>query len=45
MVYDISNESSFEDIDKFWIAEVENYAEKTVELALIGNKSDMEQRG
>ena len=45
MVYDISNENSFDDIDKFWITEVENYAEKTVELALIGNKSDIEQRG
>ena len=45
MVYDISNENSFDDIDKFWISEVENYAEKTVELALIGNKSDMETRG
>ncbi len=32
---------SFEDIDRFWINEVESYAEKNVELLLIGNKCDL----
>jgi len=40
MVYDITNSTSFEDIDRFWIKEVTNYAEKNVELLLIGNKID-----
>lgn len=44
MVYDVTNQSSFEDIDKFWINEVESYAEKNVELLLIGNKSDLEEK-
>lgn len=41
MVYDITNSGSFEDIDKFWLNEVESYAEKDVELLLLGNKCDM----
>jgi len=41
MVYDTTNASSFEDIDKFWIHEVEEYAENDVKLLLLGNKSDM----
>lgn len=45
MVYDVTNSNSFEDVDKFWINEVESYAEKNVELLLIGNKSDLEERG
>lgn len=44
MVYDVTNQGSFEDVDKFWISEVENYAEKNVELLLIGNKSDLDNR-
>jgi len=34
---------SFDDIEKFWITEVENYAEKDVELLLIGNKCDVQE--
>ncbi len=41
MVYDTTSLSSFEDIEKFWINEVESYAEKHVKLLLIGNKSDL----
>ena len=44
MVYDVTNPGSFEDIDKFWINEVESYAEKNVELLLIGNKSDQDTK-
>jgi GTPase SAR1 family protein len=43
MVYDVTNPASFEDVDKFWINEVESYAEKNVELLLIGNKSDLDK--
>lgn len=42
LVYDTTNAQSFEEIDKYWIGEVEQYAEANVELLLIGNKSDME---
>lgn len=35
---------SFEDIDRFWINEVESYAEKNVELLLIGNKCDLKDQ-
>jgi Ras-related protein Rab-1A len=45
LVYDVTSETSFEDIDKFWINEVESYAEKNVELMLIGNKSDLLETG
>ena len=33
--------SSFDDIEKFWINEVESYAEKNVDLLMLGNKSDV----
>jgi Ras-related protein Rab-1A len=35
--------SSFEDIDRFWLNEVESYAEKDVEMLLLGNKDDLKQ--
>ena len=41
LVYDITNLPSFEDIERFWLNEVESYAEKDVELLLLGNKSDL----
>lgn len=41
LVYDITNSASFEDIERFWLNEVESYAEKDVELLLLGNKSDL----
>jgi Ras-related protein Rab-1A len=44
LVYDITDGQSYQDIDKFWLQEVENYAEKDVELYLIGNKSDLVER-
>ena len=36
--------SSFEDIEKFWINEVESYAEKNVDLLMLGNKSDVDKK-
>lgn len=44
MVYDVSSLASFEDIDRFWINEVDSYAEKNVELLLLGNKSDIDDK-
>lgn len=41
MVFDVTDANSFADIKKFWMGEVEQYAEKDAQLILIGNKSDM----
>jgi len=41
MVYDCSHHASFDDIDNFWINEVESYADKDVEILLLGNKCDL----
>lgn len=41
MVYDTTSQASFEDIEKYWINEVEQYAEKNVTLMLLGNKCDL----
>ena len=41
MVFDTSNQASFEDIEKYWINEVESYSEKNVSLMLLGNKIDL----
>ena len=43
MVYDTTNKESFDDVDRFWINEVEEYAETNVQLVLMGNKSDMKE--
>lgn len=44
IVYDVTSETSFTEIEKFWLSEVESYAEKNVEILLIGNKSDLEKK-
>jgi GTPase SAR1 family protein len=41
LVFDLTDKQSFEDIDRFWRAEVESYAEKDVIMYLVGNKADM----
>lgn len=41
MVYDCSHAASFDDIENFWMNEVESYADKNVEILLLGNKSDL----
>lgn len=40
MVYDICNQKTYDDIETFWLGEVEKYAEKGVTLLLLGNKLD-----
>src|SRR5579864_1651259 len=41
MVYDITNEPSFKNIDH-WIRNVDSHASENVDKILIGNKCDME---
>ena len=43
VVYDISSDESFQHI-KDWINDCKNLAPKTVQLVLIGNKSDLEEK-
>lgn len=50
-VYDVTNESSFLDLDNFWFTEVakllsqiEKFSEPNVQLCVLGNKSDSELR-
>eukprot|EP01016_Furgasonia_blochmanni_P037048 TRINITY_DN4317_c0_g1_i24.p1 TRINITY_DN4317_c0_g1~~TRINITY_DN4317_c0_g1_i24.p1 ORF type:complete len:183 (+),score=45.70 TRINITY_DN4317_c0_g1_i24:126-674(+) len=43
VVYDTTQYSTFEDVEKFWINEIESYAEKGVELMLVGNKNDLNE--
>ena len=40
VVYDITRESSFENVDK-WITELKNIADPDISILLVGNKSDL----
>ena len=42
LVYDITSESSFENIDK-WYGEIKKAADKNISVILVGNKCDLEQ--
>lgn len=44
LVYDTSSHSTFDNIENFWLNEIESYAEKSAELLLLGNKCDLEKR-
>lgn len=44
IVYDVTSEDSFKEITTYWLNEIENYAEPSVKILLIGNKSDSENR-
>ena len=43
LVYDISKRASFESLDK-WLSEVRDHGDEKVEVILIGNKSDLENK-
>jgi len=43
LVYDVTQEGSFQNIRK-WIQDVRTYAEDSVNIVLIGNKSDLENK-
>ena len=42
-MYDIARRSSFESIEK-WLNEVRDHADSKVEIILVGNKCDLENR-
>jgi len=39
-VYDITNQTSFSNINQFWLKEVERYSSENVYKILVGNKID-----
>ena len=43
IVYDISNEKSFEDVER-WYEETMKFSDKNISIILIGNKSDLEDK-
>ncbi|MCL4122190.1 UNVERIFIED_CONTAM: hypothetical protein GTU68_012415 [Idotea baltica] len=40
MVYDITDPSTLEDIEQFWIPEAYNYCDRNIDVILLGNKCD-----
>jgi Ras-related protein Rab-8A len=43
LVYDVTTEASFQNIRK-WIQDVQTYAEQSVNIVLIGNKCDLQNK-
>ena len=43
IVYDITNKSTFESVDK-WVQDLNSYGDKNLTLLLVGNKSDLEDK-
>ena len=41
LVYDITKEESFEEIDRIWLPYLKENGEKYIILGLVGNKSDL----
>ena len=40
IVYDVTDRESFDNVRE-WMQEIENYAQKNVNILLIGNKNDL----
>ena len=41
IVYDLTDESSFKEVEEYWIQEVRNNSDSEVLVCLVGNKCDM----
>lgn len=44
VVFDLSSEDTFKDIENIWMREIKKNCDNDVELMLLGNKSDIEDR-
>ena len=42
LVYDITNEESFKEIENFYIKEIKEFCIKNIPIILLGNKTDLE---
>lgn len=40
MVYDVTQPQTFEEISSIWVPEIESYADKDINVLVLGNKSD-----
>ena len=43
IVYDVTNRESFNNV-RSWMQEIDNYAQKDVNILLVGNKNDLEEK-
>ena len=41
LVFDVTDKESFENIKNVWIKDIEEKAPENIQLALVGNKSDL----
>ena len=44
LVYDITNEDSFKEIENFYIKEIQELCIKNIPIVLLGNKTDLEDQ-
>lgn len=40
VVFDLKIHKTFENMEQFWLEEIKKYAEKDVQLIVVGNKAD-----
>lgn len=43
MVYDLTEASSVDDLENYWISEAYNYCDKSIKVLLLGNKCDADR--
>lgn len=43
MVYDLTEPSSVDDLENYWISEAYNYCDKSIKVLLLGNKCDSDK--
>ena len=43
MVYDLTESSSVDDLENYWISEAYNYCDKSIKVLLLGNKCDSDK--
>jgi GTPase SAR1 family protein len=41
LVYDVTDKTSLDNIEKYWIPKIIENADEEIELAIIGNKTDL----
>ena len=41
LVYDVTDKSTLENLEKYWIPKIIENADENIELAIIGNKTDL----
>ena len=44
LVYDITNEKSFKEIENYWVDEIKQYVDEISTFMIIGNKCDLENK-